>query len=57
MTVSKYIQWLGLVEGGIKVSGDFGSNQHRSATTVQGVMGMFSFCEAIPKVKKGLCLA
>ena len=52
MTVSKSTRWLGLVEGGIKVSGDTGSNHHRSATAVQGNTGMFSFCEAIPKEKK-----
>lgn len=45
-------QWLGLIEGGIKVSGDFGSNQQRSATTVQGITGMFAFCEAITKERK-----
>jgi hypothetical protein len=38
VTVWKSIQSLRLVEGGIKVSGDFGSNQHRSATTVQGII-------------------
>jgi hypothetical protein len=39
------------------VSGDFGSNQQRSATTVQGITGIFAFCEAIPMEKKSLpCL-
>jgi len=34
------------------VSGDFGSNQQRSATTVQGITGMFAFCEAVTKERK-----
>jgi hypothetical protein len=49
MTVLKLTQWLGLNEYGIQVSGDFLSNQQRSATRVQGITRMFAFCEAIPK--------
>lgn len=52
LAVSKLTQWLGLIEGGIKVFGDFGSNQQRSATTVQGITGKFAFCEAITKERK-----
>jgi len=45
-------QWVGLIEGGIKVSGDFGSNEERSATAVQGITGTFDFREAITKERK-----
>jgi len=52
LAVSKLTQWLGLIEGGIKVSGDFGSNEQRSTTALQGITGMFAFREAITKETK-----
>jgi hypothetical protein len=48
----KLTEWLGLIEGGIKVFEDIALNKKGLATTRQGIMRLLACCEEILKEKK-----